>query len=174
MVRTLILPIRPMPLPMVTILPPLVMQAVFFIALLAAASVFDARKRIIPDSICALIALTGLICDPTGQSSVGFAPVRLFGILAALPLLIAALCKQSGIGGGDIKLTAACGFVLGFEGGVAGLAIGLAAMLLFYAGSQIARRLRKGEKKSGRASLPLAPFLSIGFIAVYILNFAGL
>ena len=159
--RTLLPPIRPMPLPIVTILPPLVMQAVFFIALLAAASVFDIRKRIIPDSICALTALAGLIC---------FSPARLFGILAALPLLIAALCKQGGIGGGDIKLTAASGIVLGFEGGIAGLAIGLAAMLLFYAGGQIARWLRKGERKSGRASLPLAPFLSIGFLIVYFIN----
>ena len=161
MVRTLIPPIRPIPLPIVTILPPLVMQAVFFIALLATASVFDIRKKIIPDSICALIALAGLIC---------FSPVRLFGILAALPLLIAALCKQGGIGGGDIKLTAASGLVLGFMPGIAGLTIGLAAMLLFYAGSEIARWLRKGEKKSGRASLPLAPFLSIGFLIVYFIN----
>lgn len=162
--RTLILPIRPMPLPIMTILPPLVIQAVFFIALLAAASVFDIRKRIIPDSICALVALTGLIA---------FSPVRLFGILAALPLLIAALCKQGDIGGADIKLTAACGFVLGFTAGVSGLCIGLAAMLLFYAGSRIAGRLRKAQKKSDRASLPLAPFLSIGFLIVYFINLTG-
>ncbi len=58
---------------------PLVIQAVFFIALLLAASAIDIRKRIIPDSVCALVALTGLICDPTELASVGFAPVRLFG-----------------------------------------------------------------------------------------------
>ena len=35
-------------------------QAVLFSFLLMAASVWDLRKRIIPDSICLLIALTGL------------------------------------------------------------------------------------------------------------------
>ena len=67
------------------------LQAVLFFCLLLAASVWDLRKRIIPDSICLFIALTGLI---------NFSPVRLWGVLAALPLLIAALCKPEGIGGG--------------------------------------------------------------------------
>lgn len=157
-------PVRPIPLPIPTEMQPLVLQAVFFIALLTVASAFDIRKRIIPNSICAGIALTGLI---------SFSPVNLFGVLAALPLLIAALCKQGSIGGGDIKLTAACGFVLGFEGGIAGLCAGLASMLLYYAGSRIAARLRKRGKQNNPASLPLAPFLSLGFIAAYFINFGG-
>ena len=136
--------------------PPL-LQAAFFIALLGIAAVTDIRARIIPDSVCALVALTGLI---------DFSPVRLFGILAALPLLIAALCKQDSIGGGDIKLTAAAGLVLGFWGGIAGLSIGLAAMLLFFAAGKGRRRIE--------AALPMAPFLSLGFIAVHIANFTGL
>jgi leader peptidase (prepilin peptidase)/N-methyltransferase len=143
---------------------PLVMQAVFFIALLIAASAFDIRKRIIPDGICALIAPVGLIM---------FSPVKIFGISAALPLLIPAIYKPGCIGGGDIKLTAACGIVLGFEGGIAGLAGGLAAMLLFYAGSVAIDRLRKSNRKRNEAALPMAPFLSIGFIAAYLLNFTG-
>jgi len=144
---------------------PLVLQAVFFISLLAVATAFDIRKRIIPNTVCAGIALAGLIY---------FSPANLFGILAALPLLIAALCKQGSIGGGDIKLTAACGFVLGFAAGVTGLCVGLASMLLFYAGSKIAGRIKKDGEADKTVSLPLAPFLSIGFIAAYILNFTGL
>jgi len=145
---------------------PLFVQAVFFIVLLVVASFVDIRKRIIPNSICALVALTGLI---------GFSPVRLFGILAALPLLIPAICKEGSIGGGDIKLTAAAGLVLGFGCGIAGLTIGLAAMLLFFAGSKAVAPIRENEnKRSGNAALPMAPFLSIGFVAIYILrNFAG-
>lgn len=164
MVRVPILPVRPIPLPMPVIpvnMPPLVTQAVLFISLLAVASAIDIRKRIIPNSVCAGIALAGLI---------SFSPANLFGILTALPLLIAALCKQGGIGGGDIKLAAACGFVLGFAGGTAGLVIGLSSLLLFYAGSRIAGRTAKGRKATERASLPMAPFLSIGYIAMYIAN----
>ena len=160
-------PIRPIPLPLpiITHLPPLAIQAVFFIALLVLASAIDIRKRIIPNTICAAIALTGLI---------SFSPVNLFGILTALPLLIAAVCKQDSIGGGDVKLAGAAGFVLGFGGGIAGLIVGLAAMLLYHAGKSVVRRLRrdKDRKENERASLPMAPFLSIGFTAAYILTFA--
>lgn len=136
------------------------LQAVLFFCLLLAASVWDLRKRIIPDSICLLIALTGLI---------DFSPVNLLGVLAALPLLLAALYKPEGIGGGDIKLTAAAGMVLGFVGCTAGLLLGLTASLFFYLINQLIRRLRKLEpQKASQASLPMAPFLSLGFLAVTI------
>lgn len=140
-------------------------QAVLFSFLLMAASVWDLRKRTIPDSICILIALTGLI---------EFSPVRFLGILAALPLLIAALCKTDGIGGGDIKLTAAAGIVLGFWGCTAGLIFGLTASLLFYLSDQTIRRLRRMKpQRASQASLPMVPFLSLGFLAVTILNIGG-
>ena len=141
------------------------LQAVLFSSLLLAASVWDLRKRIIPDSICLLIALTGLI---------DFSPVNLLGVLAALPLLIAALCKPGGIGGGDIKLTAAAGMVLGFGGCTAGLLLGLTASLFFYLINQLIRRLRRLEpQKASQASLPMAPFLSLGFLAVTISKILG-
>jgi len=141
-------------------------QAVLFSFLLIAASVWDLRKRIIPDSICILIALMGLI---------DFSPIRLLGVLAALPLLAAALCKPEGIGGGDIKLTAAAGIVLGFWGCTAGLIFGLAASLLFYLLVQTIRRLRRLEsQKASQAALPMAPFLSLGFFIVTIMKIGGI
>ena len=145
--------------------PPHIFQAAFFVSLLLAASVADIRKRVIPDSVCALIALAGLIC---------FSPAKLSGALAALPLLIAAIGKEGSIGGGDIKLTAASGLVLGFAGGVAGLMVGLAAILLFFAGGIAAHRIRKDKvRKKSETALPMAPFLSTGFIIVYLLIHFG-
>lgn len=141
------------------------LQAVLFSCLLMAASVWDFRKRIIPDSICLLIALTGLI---------DFSPVKFLGILAALPLLIASLYRPGGFGGGDIKLTAAAGIVLGFWGCTAGLILGLTASLFFYLSVQAIRKLRKLEpQKASQSSLPMVPFLSLGFLAVTILNIGG-
>ena len=139
------------------------LQAVLFSFLLIAASLWDLRKRIIPDSICILIALTGLI---------DFSPVRLLGVLAAMPLLTAALCKPEGIGGGDIKLTAAAGIVLGFWGCTAGLIFGLTASLLFYLLVQTVRRLE--SQKASQAALPMAPFLSLGFFIVTIMKIGGI
>lgn len=136
---------------------PLLFQGGIFFALLFLASVFDIRKRAIPDTVCLLIALTGLI---------GFEPVKLFGILTALPLLLAALI-WGGMGGGDIKLTAASGIVLGFQRGLAAIVIGLTALLLFYFFYSIVQRLRRRERQK---AFPLAPFLSVGCIAAYFMN----
>ena len=94
------------------------MQAFLFLTALAAASAVDCRKRTIPDFLCLLTAAAGLI---------SFSPAQFFGVLAALPLLIAALIRPECMGGGDIKLTAAAGFVLGFWRGIWGMAAGSAA-----------------------------------------------
>ena len=139
----------------------LFIQGGIFIALLLSASIVDIQKRIIPDTYCLYIALTGFI---------SFEPVKLFGVLAALPLLIAALL-WGGMGGGDIKLMAASGLVLGFTGGIAAIIIGLTAMLLFYAVYTIVQRLRVRECPR---AYPLAPFLSIGCIAAYFMNTGGI
>lgn len=136
---------------------PLLFQGGIFFALLLFASVFDIRKRIIPDTVCLLIALTGLI---------GFEPVKLLGILTALPLLLATLL-WGGMGGGDVKLTAASGIVLGFQRGLTAMVIGLTALLLFYFFYSIVQRLRGRERQK---AFPLAPFLSVGCIAAYFMN----
>ena len=143
---------------------PVIIQAILFFSLLLVASVYDIRKKLIPNSVCVLIAAIALIT---------FSPVKLFGILAAIPLFIAALCKQGSIGGGDIKLTAAAGLVLGFGNSIAGLVIGLASLLICYAVIVTMTRMKvigkkSEEKKPAPLSLPMAPFLSIGFIITYL------
>ena len=64
------------------------MQAFLFLTALAAASAVDCRKRTIPDFLCLLTAAAGLI---------SFSPAQFFGVLAALPLLIAALIFAFGV-----------------------------------------------------------------------------
>lgn len=140
---------------------PLLLQGGLFIALLLTATIFDIRKRIIPDTICLAVALTGFIL---------FEPIKLLGILAALPFLLAALFF-GGMGGGDIKLMAASGIVLGITGGIAASVLALTAMLLFYAVYSTVQRLRNREYQK---SFPLAPFLSIGCIAIYFMNIGGI
>jgi len=140
---------------------PLLLQGGLFIALLLAATIFDIRKRIIPDTICLLIVMTGFIL---------FEPIKLLGILAALPFLLAVLFF-GGMGGGDIKLMAASGIVLGITGGIAAAVLGLTAMLLFYAAYSTVQRLRNREYQK---SFPLAPFLAIGCIAIYFMNIGGI
>jgi leader peptidase (prepilin peptidase)/N-methyltransferase len=131
-----------------------------FTALLLIASAADIRKRTIPGAACLLIICTSFI---------QFDPAKLLGIFIALPFFIAALLSD-GMGGGDVKLAASAGLVLGVSGGIAAVIIGLSAMLLFYAGYFIVQKLRGREREK---SLPLAPFLSVGFLAAYLLNIGG-
>ena len=143
-----------------------VAQAALFCCPLLAASVWDIRKRIIPDVLNVLILCTGLLT---------FTPVKLAGVLLGLPLLFAALVKEGGMGGGDIKLTAAAGFVLGLPLGTAGLILGLSVALLYHLIIQGIRKLKRIDAPAAKGTLlPLAPFLSLGFIIAYFMDFGGL
>ena len=134
------------------------MQAFLFLTALAAASAVDCRKRTIPDFLCLLTAAAGLI---------SFSPAQFFGVLAALPLLIAALIRPECMGGGDIKLTAAAGFVLGFWRGIWGMALGLLLAVLYFCTAMLFQKfIYHPLPAMTRAALPLGPFLSIGFAAM--------
>lgn len=143
---------------------PLLLQAALFAALLLTASVLDIRYRLIPNTLCALTAAAGLL---------QFSPARLLGVLAALPLLIAAMAKPGSMGGGDIKLTAAAGLVLGLGAGLFGMALGLALALFYHGGYCLWARLRR-KALPIQAALPLAPFLSLGFLTAHFINFGGI
>jgi len=137
-----------------------ILQGMLFSFLLMVASYTDIKRREIPDTICLLIALTGLL---------RFSFVNLLGILVALPFLIAAMIKENSIAGGDIKLTAAVGVVLGFRRGMYGLMIGLTLLVLFYIILVIVARIRR-KQVAKDLSMPLAPFLGIGFMIIYFIT----
>jgi len=136
--------------------PSLLLQGGFFIVLLTAVSAWDICKRIIPDMLCLCIALTALL---------DFTPEKLLGLIPSLALLSAALL-WGGMGGGDIKLMAASGLVLGFYNGMTALVAGLILLLLFHALCFITQKLRR---RTVPRAYPLAPFLSIGCLAAYFL-----
>ena len=129
-------------------------QAAFFLALLCAASVCDLKCRIIPDRLNFAIAATALLC---------FSPSNLWGITVAAPFLLAAVFL-GGMGGGDIKLMAACGLVLGLQRGLLATVVGLSALLVFAAAHRIICKVRGREAEK---AFPLAPFLSAGCALAY-------
>ena len=137
-----------------------ILQGMLFSFLLMVASYTDIKRREIPDTICLLIALTGLL---------RFSFVNLLGIFVALPFLIAAMIKENSIAGGDIKLTAAVGVVLGFRRGMYGLMIGLTLLVLFYIILVIVAKIRR-KQVAKNLSMPLAPFLGIGFMIIYFIT----
>ena len=138
----------------------MILKGMFFSSLLMAASYTDIKKRVIPDAIPMLIALISLL---------NFKLTNQFGIVIGLPFLIAAVLVEDSIGGGDIKLTASAGMVLGFWKGIYGLILGLSFLVLFYLLLILGSKIRK-RQVARNLSLPLAPFLGIGFMIIYFIT----
>ena len=143
--------------------PGVALQAVLFSFLLVMVSACDIKSREIPDSLQAAIALLSLL---------NFSLWNLAGILTALPYLVVALAgdKPGGIGGGDIKLAAAIGIVLGLPSSVAASVMGLSAFIVYGLICSCVRRLM-GRK--GKEAYPAGPFLAAGAAAAYFMKIGG-
>lgn len=137
-----------------------IFQGILFSSLLMAASYTDIKKRVIPDAIPMLMALISLL---------NFKLSNQFGIVIGLPFLISALLVEGSIGGGDIKLAGSAGMVLGFWKGIYGLILGLSFLVLFYLLLILGSKIRKRQVVRN-ISLPLAPFLGIGFMIIYFIT----
>ena len=140
---------------------PLMVKGTLFGLLLLSAAVWDMRNREIPNLIPILLFLCGLIGFRPAASTAGL-------LLVGGPFLLAAvLIKRDGfaIGGGDVKLMGACGFVLGVWPGLvqAVLSLSLAALV-----GLVECRLQKQPLSAVR--LPLAPFFCFGGVAAYWLT----
>ncbi|WP_270809969.1 prepilin peptidase [Hungatella effluvii] len=136
------------------------LKPIIFFLLLIVASAVDIKRREIPDGINLSIAV--LTCW-------GFYPENLLGILAALPFLIAAL--KGGMGGGDVKLAASCGLVVGLPGALFGCILGLVFMLLFWLFYKLIMFFFHGKAPK---AFPMAPFVSIGMLIPYVLGQGGM
>ncbi len=130
---------------------------------LVCAAVTDWKKRIIPDWTWIVVLIMGIITDFINENinevilNVSLIDKIAGLLIPAISLFVIAL-KFGGIGGGDIKLTAAMGFCFGLYGLV---------FILFFA--VVPACVYAGVKK--QRSIPLATFLCIGFFAYVCLVF---
>ena len=129
------------------------MQGVLFFFLLLASSFVDLKRREIPDWVSGSIAALTLL---------HFRPEYLLGLIPALFFLAAAV--RGGFGGGDVKLAAACGLVLGLPAALMGTILGLLLQLLFHLGALCVLPLFKRQVWS---AYRMAPFLAIGYAVAY-------
>lgn len=137
-----------------------IIKFIIFAALLIYASVSDIKKREVSDAIPVMIVITGMI---------GITPARLPGMFIAaavitIPQLIIVIRGPGRYGGADIKIMAACAFLLGLERGIAAMIIGLTAGLLI---TIIIRLFQK--KKISKESFPVVPYLAAGNIIAFLL-----
>lgn len=127
----------------------LIVKGFFYALILIYASYRDIKEKIIPDKVHLIIMIVSLVKINLMNSALGF-------VIVPLPFFITALLKGEGIGGGDIKLMAASGFLLGLKGGFIASIIGLILAVVI---NFIYYKIRNKDKNT---SFPLAPYLSIG------------
>lgn len=141
----------------------LIVKGFLFAALLITATIWDIRKRMIPDTIVLAILFVGGIGLTSLESLFS---ALLDAIITAVPYLLASIMvrKKEGlsVGGGDVKLMAASGFVLGIWGGIlqSVLALTLAVVV-----GMITAAIK--HKKINEIQIPLAPYLGVGGIFAY-------
>nr|WP_308545741.1 prepilin peptidase [uncultured Lachnoclostridium sp.] len=138
-----------------------ILQAVLLTALLTYASVRDMWTREIPPYLCMGVALLSLL---------DFQVENLLGLGIPLILLLAAtyICPNK-LGGGDIKLSASVSLVIGFTATAYGMIIAFSIVVLIY--FSLNPFSKKQEVRN--LSLPLAPFMAVGFLITYFMKIGG-
>ncbi len=126
-----------------------------FVATLAAITLTDLERRIIPNRILLVSALIGLAIAVAADP--GSLPERAIAAAAAGGLLLmTALVYPSGMGMGDVKLAALMGFYLG-------AAVAPALLIGFLAGALVGLAIVVREGASARKKgVPFGPFLALG------------
>lgn len=145
-------------------------RAVFlclFAVLAVTGTLVDIRHRIIPNELVLVFLLLGLIYESSRNGIYGvlegFSAMVFTGCLFALASRVCSLvCRQMGVGAGDLKLAAAAAFALGI-GQMADFWMGMAAAVAVYcAGGIYLRKLGPGD------SFPMCGQIMAGFlIALY-------
>ena len=135
----------------------------------------DFEHQIIPDSMWISIFVGGIfiVIDAAinGRFTKEFIISKVIGLFAVSGFffLIGVISKGAWMGGGDVKLMAAAGFVLGWKAVIVSLFLGAFVGVLF----SIVRKLVAKKEMSG--VIPFGPFLAIGiavslFVGENILN----
>ena len=132
------------------------LKGIILLQILLYASVSDIQTHEVKDFISVLIFITGFI-----GVTLSDIPMKLMGgFVIGGVLLICAMVSGNRLGGADVKLSAACAFLLGFSKSIAGLVIGLFV-------SVIVNLIIQKQKKLKNQPFPLVPYLSIGFMLMY-------
>ena len=133
--------------------------------LLEISALYDLKIRLVPNFVAVLIFIGKLVIIVIQRNSRFLGSIladSVIGLVAcAVILLIASVIRKNSIGGGDIKLIASVGFMLGLERTCYLLIIGLVAAIAFF-------RIRASLKKKTEY-IPLCPFIFAGFIVSLII-----
>lgn len=129
-----------------------------YLCILLLVSLSDLETRRIDDRFQAGIVLIGLLSLWLDMGHT--LPERCIGVFAvSLPMLLFSVAASGAFGGGDIKLMASSGFLLGWRGIVAAMFLGLLAGGCY----ALIQMLRK--KVGSKDRIAFGPFLALGLAA---------
>lgn len=121
----------------------------------------DLKEMIIPDSLVLSILVLSVIHKTVNYFLYGISPEIInsfLGLLLAGGMFTAiVLISRGGMGGGDVTLMGALGFVLGFEN------ILLNIFVSFVLGAIISIALLAAKIKTRKDPIPFGPFIVLGF-----------
>lgn len=141
------------------------------LAVLNVISITDIKLYIIPNS-CIYILLCGrclsaileIIIINDGTLMTGFKNSFIAGIVTLLYLLLMAKITRGGIGYGDVKVFGAIGFLCG-------IGIVLYTLIIsFFMCAIVSAMLLLSKRKGIKDSLPMGPFIWLGFAATVMLG----
>lgn len=127
-----------------------------FCLLLLFSSYEDIRVRECEEYVHLMIVIAAFI----GTDMAVLPNMILSALLIGGIMLMTTVITKSQIGGANIKLSAACAFMLGTVQGMTGLMIGLILAVII---NSIKNRKKKHE------GFPLIPYLAVGFTAAYFM-----
>lgn len=131
-------------------------KGIIFCLLLAFSSYEDIKTRECENYVHLMIVIAAFI----GTDMSALPGMLLSALIIGGIMLMTAAVTKSSIGGADIKLSAACAFMLGTVQGMTGLMIGLILAVII---NSIKNRKKKHE------GFPLIPYLAVGFMTAYFM-----
>lgn len=138
------------------------------VALLVPITLFDLSVRRIPNSLNAMLGITGLgfrlVTAPDWRAVAWslVAPVAIIAMLMALMAVIKLMRRRGTLGLGDVKFLAAASIWVGFVGTTLVFVLASLLALSFTLARAPWRRL------DFRAAIPFGPFLAISLAATFV------
>ncbi len=130
-------------------------KGLILLFILLISSIEDFKTRQCADYIHIMIIIAAFIGTELKQ----ILGMLLCGVFVMVLMLVTVIITKSEIGGADIKLSAACSFLLGIQKGFTGLLIGLVLAI-------IVNLIKAKDKKAG---FPMIPYLAVGFLTAYFI-----
>lgn len=134
------------------------LKGILLLAVLTFASCSDLTSHTVDDYLWVMVLFLSFI----NMGNIG--SMLLGAAVVFIPQMAVAVIKPGlSLGGADIKMSTALAFLLGFERGIAALAVGLVIAVIY---TLIDRKLRHKTEKTAFA---LLPFLSVGALIMYLI-----